>query len=45
MFKLPAQTTLDSKRIDQRNHLKDIEDVSASDITILLGVNAPKAFL
>ena len=47
MFNMPAQSILKKARINQLEHLKGIKkhNVSASDITILIEVNTPKAFI
>ena len=47
MFNMPAQSILKKARINQLEHLKCIKkhNVSASDITILIEVNTPKAFI
>ena len=47
MFNMPAQSILEKESINQLEHLKGIKihNVSASDITILIGVNASEAFI
>ena len=47
MVKMPAQSILGKERINQLEHLQviKIHDVSASDITTLIGANAPEAFI
>ena len=47
MFNMPPQSILEKTRINQLEHLKDIKihNVSASDITILIGANAREGFI
>ena len=47
MFNIPVQSILEKERINQLEHLKGIKihNNSALDITILIGANAPKAFI
>ena len=47
MFNMPPQSILEITRINQLEHLKGIKihNVSASDITILIGANAREAFI
>ena len=44
MFNMPAQSILEKARINQLEHLKGIKihNVSVSDITVLIRVNAPE---
>ena len=44
---MPAQSILGKERINQLEHLQGIKihNVSASDITTLIGANAPEAFI
>ena len=44
---MPPQSILEKTRINQLEHLKDIKihNVSASDITILIGANAREGFI
>ena len=47
MFNMPAQSILGEERINQLEYLQGIKihNVSDSDITILIGKNAPEAFI
>ena len=47
MFNMPARSILAKERINQLEHLKGIKihNFSVSDITILIGANAPEAFI
>ena len=47
MFNMPSQSNLEQTVKDQFDHLKDIEisNVKTSDIKILIGANAPEAFI
>ena len=47
MFNMPAKSILEKTRINELEHLKGIKihNVSASDITVLIGVNTPEAFI
>ena len=47
MFNMPAQSILEKTRTNQLEHLKgiNINDFSASYITILIDANAPEVFI